>query len=163
MRLFVAVDFPKEINDYLFFLQSFFRDVHLVRSFHLTLKFFGEAELEPIIEKLSQVNEKAFRLELSGYGVFPDAKRPKVIWVGTKEQPLLIALQKRMESLFPGMTPDFDFHPHITLARCNSRMDLPKIKIKPKPFEIKEFFLYQSTLTKLGPIYTKMGSFRLIR
>ncbi len=164
MRLFLAVDFPREVNDYLFFLQTFFKDsenIHLVSSFHLTLKFFGEYDKEEIIKKAESIKEKKFRLHLTGFGVFPNEKFPKLIWVGVNNEPGLNALSEKINSLFPDFKPDFDFHPHITLARCSTKVTLPDLKIKPMEFEVSGFRLYQSILTREGPIYKEIRKINL--
>jgi 2'-5' RNA ligase len=164
MRLFTAIDFPKEVNDYLFFLQSFFSGfpaIHPVNSFHLTLKFFGEAEPEAIIEKLSSAKEKQFELKLTNMGLFPNEKTPRIIWAGVNKEQKLMDLQKNIDLLFKEMKPDFDFHPHITLARCNSKIVLPSIDIKQLSFDVNEFKLYQSIIKKEGIEYKKLKSFSL--
>lgn len=164
MRLFLAIDFPKEVNDYLFFLQSFFKsseNIHPVSSFHLTLKFFGEYDEKEINNKLDDFHEMKFSLKLDGLGVFPNEKFPKVIWVGVNNVPGLKALSEKINSLFPDFKPDFDFHPHITIARCNTKIVLPEIKINPLTFEVNEFRLYQSILTREGPIYKEIKKISL--
>ena len=112
-------------------------------------------------KKAEKIKETKFRLNLTGMGVFPNEKFPKVIWVGVNNVPGLKALSEKINSLFPDFKPDFDFYPHITLARCSTKVTLPDLKIKPIEFEVSEFRLYQSILTREGPIYKEIRKISL--
>ena len=56
-------------------------------NFHLTLKFLGDIE-ESKIEPIAQALELALRpfprftINAKDLGVFPDLKRPRVLWIG---------------------------------------------------------------------------------
>ena len=161
MRLFIAVDLPKELIKYLFFLQTYFSELNLVNSFHLTLKFLGETKPHFILDKLNSIKEKPFELELDELGVFPDKINPKVIWMGIKEQPVLFSLQHKIDSALKDYNNNVKFHPHITLARCSDKIMFPKLKIEPMKFTVNEFKLYQSILTIEGPAYEEIKTFNL--
>jgi 2'-5' RNA ligase len=97
-------------------------------SLHLTLKFLGDidpAQVEPIQHALTEtVSPLArFSVDVEGWGAFPDARAPRVLWVGLKLQsvrdPLLelaAAVERALTPLgFP--TEEKPFSPHLTLGR----------------------------------------------
>jgi len=83
MRLFIAVELPLTIKDYLAQLQDKLKNqdatvkwVH-ESTMHLTLKFLGEVaekDIEGVKEKLKTVQFEKFTLTLSELGVFPHEK-----------------------------------------------------------------------------------------
>lgn len=161
MRLFISIDLPNEIEDYLFKLQDHLTNVNKTNSFHLTLKFLGEInDPDQVIDNLTKIKSELFELKLSKIGVFPNKKNIRVIWVGVETQQLLFELAKKIDTVLD-LKRDFDFHPHVTLARVNKKIEFPEINIEPKSFLINEFVLYQSTLTYQGPIYNIIKKFKL--
>ena len=93
----------------------------------------------------------------------------RVLWVGVKSHDMIIQLQKKIEdALFPSFEKDLKFHPHITLFRMINPSDpkrfiesLKKIQIEPIEFEVKEFNLYKSNLTRNGPVYEIIENYEL--
>jgi 2'-5' RNA ligase len=95
-------------------------------NIHLTLKFLGDINpsqsdlllktARPLVEARSP-----FALEATGLGMFPNAKRPTVIWVGVREDDRHLAeLHSTLESLLGQVGFEVDsrrFHPHLTLGR----------------------------------------------
>ena len=79
MRLFLAIELPDEVKDYLFSIKDNFKDWARVnwigkKNLHLTLKFLGNVDeklINKIIEKLREVKFSKFDLELDNLGVFP--------------------------------------------------------------------------------------------
>lgn len=105
--------------------------VNWVRSegLHLTLKFLGEVpdEQEPDLQAaLAQAagtgaGGRSIPLALGGFGVFPDQRRPRVVWVGVAPEPALELLQHRVEQAFAPLgfpTEARPFRPHLTLGRA---------------------------------------------
>lgn len=176
MRLFIAIDF-KEIKDNLIGIQSKIDDssseLNQVSAFHLTLKFLGEVEddkVSLIKQKLSSIKFNPFTLTARNIGVFPTENFIKVIWIGVKPEEQVKELQSRIESALKefNFKKDFEFHPHITLARVKFVRDkirlnknLKEIKIEPKTITVNDFRLVKSTLTPEGPVYGDIGIFRL--
>lgn len=174
MRLFIAIDTPKEIKEYFKQLQTKIGDnlakIKLTTDFHQTLKFLGEVpedKLEQIKELLSKIKFKPFTAQLSELGVFPSEHYIRVIWIGFTNNKPIIALQQQIEqSLLDIFPKDKRFHPHITLARVKFVKEKEKlirklkdIKIEPKEFAVTQFKLIKSTLTKQGPIYEDLTVF----
>ena len=142
---------------------------------HLTLKFFGEIEDKriPKIEKAldAVVNGiPTFTLSVSGMGTFPDMRRPRVIWIGLKEDGgNLLRLQKGVEedlkkTGFP--SEDRRFTPHITLGRIRSNKNTDKLlrlieeeKVEELgSFDVSEVHLIKSELKPAGAEYTELYS-----
>ncbi len=158
MRTFIAIDPPKDVKDELLRVQKTLPDVRLVKNFHLTLKFLGEItpeKAERVKNILTTIEFKPIKVSLSNIGVFPNMKKPRVIWVGLKPENELIELQKNIDEALKDEFKKDMFSPHLTLARVkfNKGEISLKTKIKEIPFEISEFKLKKSTLTREGPIY----------
>ena len=174
MRLFIAIDFKNH--------ESYFKElqeqiptdtatIKIVNTFHLTLKFLGdvfEEKVEAVKQALSKVEFKPFELETKEIGVFPSPAYIKVVWVGFKENKTILDLQKQIEKVLEDFhfRKDFEFAPHLTLARVKFVKDkdkfveaLEKIKVKPVKEPVSEFKLIKSELTEEGPIYENLEEF----
>jgi 2'-5' RNA ligase len=99
-----------------------------VDGLHLTLRFLGATpdERQPAIGEALGAAARGvapFRVVLSGGGAFPDARRPRVLWIGIGEGETSLAdLARRLdEQLGPlGWPPEGrPFAPHLTLARTD--------------------------------------------
>jgi len=132
MRIFVAIELEKEIKENLSaFIQemdSGNRNIRWVKrqGMHLTLKFLGETSEEKIAEVKSVLEVAAsehpsFELILKGTGTFPpEARTPRIIWIGIEENAALRAIHTRIENdlhkiRFP--KEQRKFHPHLSLGR----------------------------------------------
>jgi 2'-5' RNA ligase len=116
-------------------------------------------------------------------GFFPNARAPRIFWVGIESDKRLQRLVEAVGgSLKPlGFQPEAGaFTPHLTLARLGSgrpsakRGDpvppgLSALRLKletlPSPefgtMTAREFCLYQSVLSPKGSKYTKLASYQL--
>lgn len=140
-------------------------------NYHITLLFLGEIEgekaeeeIEKIKEVISKIKEKKFGIILTGVGGFP-AYSPRVVWVGIKEEDnTLKKLQGIHEILAKNLSylTKQDFVPHITLGRVKfGKIDLSQFtkefkELNGYKFMAERIALYQSILTKKGPIYKKL-------
>ena len=138
---------------------------------HLTLAFLGSItpdKVKPISKILDEVARqiKPVQLHLLKIGCFPSPVRTKIIFVELggelgKLNALAIKIRKRLkkERIWFDEKP---FVSHITLGRIRKGQNLTKlikkIKIKKVKFIASEVSLTQSTLTKSGPIYSKLKS-----
>ena len=97
-------------------------------SIHLTLKFLGQVPSDQIDLILSSLRaavatHHAFTLEVAEAGCFPNLHRPRVVWVGIKEDPpgnRLAHLQRAVENAISPLgypTEQRGFSPHLTLGR----------------------------------------------
>jgi len=181
LRCFIAISLPYELKAKISGIQEKLKaagaDVSWTRpeGMHLTLKFFGEIEDKriPKIEKaLDAVVDgiPTFTLSVSGMGTFPDMRRPRVIWIGLKEDGgNLLRLQKGVEEElkktgFP--SEDRRFTPHITLGRIRSNKNTDKLlrlieegKVEELgSFDVSEVHLIKSELKPAGAEYTELYS-----
>ena len=138
LRTFIAVPLPAETLDGLRDLQRTLGRrvpdgvVRWVRpeGIHLTLRFLGDTptdRLPAVQAALSAVarNASAFTISVGGVGCFPNARRPRVIWVGVNEPDgRLESLQSGIEEALGrvGFLPEGrDFSPHLTLGRISRK------------------------------------------
>lgn len=174
MRLFVAIELPKEISKELVKLQERLKP-HItgsfVEEFHLSLKFMGEVDetkLDDIKESLSKIKFSPFDLKLSNVGVFPGESYIRVIWAGLKPEDRVKELQLLVDrALFKFNLKKEDFIAHITLVRVKSvknKDDFKRIlkSIIPEQlvFTVDNFKLIQSVLTKEKPVYKTVKEFK---
>ena len=141
MRAFVAVDLPEELRAE---LRSRQRSLHKAargarwvrhEGIHLTLKFLGEVPDERVDETSKTLASlpafTPFKLQVKGIGFFPQARRPRVLWVGIEPCPPLVALaaqvNKSLEAIgFAG--EQRAFQPHLTLAHFRVPRPQPEIE-----------------------------------
>lgn len=149
MRLFVALDLPDEIRQTLADLIAQLKSkcdptpaarpdqANKIRwtrpeAMHVTLKFIGHAIDAAETEKLASVRAALAAVRSSGpvemlfrgVGVFPDARRPHVLYCGVEASANLAQLAADIDrALEPIGIPSEGraFVPHLTLARFNSK------------------------------------------
>ena len=127
MRLFIAIEIPEEIKDYLCGIQQEIVDsknkIRLVNkgNMHLTLKFLGEVQtdkVEVLNKNLKEIPFKPFSVVLDAIGVFPSENYIRVVWVGLKPEEPVLELQKNIdEALKKLFKKEKNFKPHLTIAR----------------------------------------------
>jgi 2'-5' RNA ligase len=138
-------------------------------ALHLTLKFLGDVDdaSEPNLRAaLGQVaGGGPVSLHIEGFGVFPDFRRPRIVWVGVEPDPALELLQHRVEQVFAPLGFPTDaraFRPHLTLGRA-AREARPRDftgledTLSSLPFDataiVPDLDLMQSTLQSGGAVY----------
>ncbi len=175
MRLFVAIDLPevqKGRVQTLYPLPFHGAKALPLEQLHLTLRFIGEADekaFASIRDGLQAIRFSPFPLQIRGTGVFPNTKRPRVLWLGLSTCDGLLKLQKNVEAaLFRvGLSPeDRPFSPHLTLARFRYTKG-GEVEdflrgfgdFSTEPWEVREFHLYSSVLDPKGAIHTREQSY----
>lgn len=165
MRLFVAIQFNKEMIDTLEALQGDlqFCGVHgsytRPENLHLTLAFIGEyAEPQVVLDALETVNFLPFNISLDLPGVFRD-----LWWTGIKYSPALEAVVRRIRKALAEADIPFDkkrFKPHITLVRrAKVNGDPPTCQyVYPTQMTVDRISLMRSDRGKRGMIYTEVGA-----
>ena len=145
---------------------------------HLTLKFFGDISTEDVKNICSAVqnrvaSEQSLNLKIEKLGVFPNARRPRVIWCGvTSDTQKLSIIQKQLDSDFANIAfpaEDRFFKAHLTLARIKDSHGLTGINealtknsaFAAGEFNCTELILFQSKLSPQGAVYTKLAKFAL--
>ena len=131
MRLFIAVNLPKEERDGIHGAARTLRERGLpVRwidpdEYHFTLKFLGEVRpdrVDQIAAILGRVaaGSSSFSANLTGFGAFPTVRRPRVLWMGIEPTPALRCLKQDVEWALSNVGFGREtraFHPHLTLGR----------------------------------------------
>lgn len=176
MRVFIAIEIPESIKDYIAELQEKIYDKNnKIRSvnknnMHLTLKFLGEVQphnVNQIKEILKKIKVSKFSVCLDKIGVFPSESYIRVIWIGLEPEDKILELQNNIdEKLKKLFKREKKFKPHLTLARVKFIEDkkkfigkLKKIGVENKKIGIKNFKLIKSTLTREYPIYEDLEIF----
>jgi 2'-5' RNA ligase len=138
-------------------------------NFHLTLKFLGdidEAKVAPIAAALERdlCPFSCFTINAKGLGVFPDPKRPRILWVGLVGGELN-ALASRVEKAlapFGFAAEKRAFTPHLTVGRWRQFDGSPKElgdeieKWRGHDFgrsNVDKVILFQSVLKPEGAVY----------
>lgn len=176
-RLFVAIDFPDEVNRQLIGLCKGINKAKWIKpgQIHLTLRFIGEVtdeQAELLKLALREVRAQAFDLQLKGIGTFPQGgRRPRILWVDVKAGRELLELAEKVDQAAKAaglVLKEEDFTAHVTLARFRypPGAELAAWQKKQAGFEspvlrIREFHLVESELTPDGAIHTVAESFRL--
>ncbi|MGG1659398.1 RNA 2',3'-cyclic phosphodiesterase [Brevibacillus sp. NRS-1366] len=179
MRLFVALDIPKEAAEYIADIQARLKSEigadrwQSLTNLHLTLHFLGDVqdELVPAIcEDMDIVSAiiNPFSLQVAGFGAFPHADHPRVLWLGLRGQTnplkqLHLLLGKRFD-LHQGLSYDRKlYRPHITLARGpevrGNGLPLDEwneryLAEEPPQWKARHFHLYRSELLRAGAVHT---------
>src|SRR3989440_119698 len=112
-------------------------------------------------------------LALEGFGVFPDFRRPRVVWAGIAPEPGLEILQHRVEQEFAPLGFPAEarpFRPHVTLGRAQREARPSDFAGLESALETLQFAetalvsaldLMQSTLQSGGTVYKVRLSERL--
>jgi RNA 2',3'-cyclic 3'-phosphodiesterase len=193
LRLFVAIDIEDAIREriarFLEGICGFAPEARWVKpeSLHITLKFIGEQseeELPKIKQAMKEIQGQEVELRFRGHGFFPNARRPRIFWIGVEAGENLAALAGEINRSLAGLgvpKEEHSYNPHITLARMRGSQtrgrsgekseddDLRRLQEKlaalssPEFGEMtaREFFLYQSQSAPGGSKYTKLERFAL--
>lgn len=181
LRTFIAVELGKAIRDRAVALQDVLArtgaQVKWVEreNLHVTLLFLGEVDEREVPEICRAVAETCaartpFEMVVEAVGCFPNARRPRVIWVGvgqgTQE---LVALHDALEAplLARGCyrREERRYTPHITLGRVKA--DRPSDHLaaalakqagwRGGSTQVEEVLVLSSELRPQGPVYTVLS------
>jgi RNA 2',3'-cyclic 3'-phosphodiesterase len=120
---------------------------------HLTLAFLGYVELslcERIASTLIAAGSlsKRFGVTLDKLGAFPHERRPRVVFIGAREQGAPFReIAQVVRTAYAGLGFGFsdDAVAHVTIARVKeSRQPLPLVEFPPIGLEIAALTLYES-------------------
>jgi 2'-5' RNA ligase len=175
IRAFIGIEIDpqtvRNISTALVQLKSHVPGVRWVDSanFHFTLKFLGNID-EPAIDSVARALElhlhlfPRFTINAKGLGVFPDLRRPRILWVGLAGKELATLVSKVETAVEPlGFTKEErTFKPHLTVGRWRqfdgSAKKLGEEIEKWKGHEfgqglITTVIFFQSVLTQKGATY----------
>jgi 2'-5' RNA ligase len=185
IRAFIAIELDEDILRRIESLQERIKAdlppglIRWVRpeGIHLTLKFLGVAEADRI-EAVSEALQDAclpttpFTLSIGGLGVFPNPRRPRVLWLGVDEPsgtlPRLQAAIERAISPLGFPTERRRFIPHLTLGRVKRGRGPAELealgeyatraKVRVGEMEARCVYLMRSDLRPAGAVYTELAT-----
>lgn len=186
LRCFIAIDLSPEIHRSLEALsrqlqaQPGKEALRWVRteSIHLTLEFLGDLSAERVAEVAACLGRTAmghspFTLSVAGLGCFPEARRPRVLWMGVEEPTGALArLQAGIRSACAAAGVRVDgrpFSPHLTLARVRresgtqaarfvSEVLAGSADLAAGDMTADALHLYRSDLRPEGAVYARLHS-----
>src|SRR5262245_4444875 len=179
MRTFIAIEVPSEIKSALAAMQKQLRRAGAEVSWtkpeniHLTLNFLGEVD-ESRIREVERVfvdsagEFRPFALSLSGAGVFPNSRQPRVLWAGLSGDIEKTAeLRRRLEE---GLEPigfereEKELQPHLTIGRVKSNRKTRELlalmdahALPASSFMVSEIVLMKSELHPAGARYSAIA------
>ncbi len=180
IRTFIAIRFTDEIRNRIKVFADKFSSLPgnyrwvSPETMHLTLQFLGDidARLIPKVMSACQIAVREvppFRIELAGCGVFPNIKRPRVVWIGIKEgQNNVVALHGILSKQLTGIGLKLEerpYSPHLTFGRIKFLKKTAALKqaIEKNSSEIigglavSKISVFRSELSPEGPSYKIMG------
>lgn len=165
MRAFLAIPLPTNLCEELAAVGRSIAGLRAQKAptIHLTIRFLGEVEdPEPVAAAAAEVAARhaPFDVSLKGVGAFPDARRPRVVWVGLGEGAgAAAALAKDIDDAVVALGFPREERPwsaHITLGRFRDRPPKP-----PRLDPLREFgkaradrlVFFRSVLTPEGALH----------
>lgn len=182
MRLFVALELNQKVIANLTELLRRLRPAGVLRwvhpqNMHVTLKYIGDwpdERLHEVTRALSKVKmNKPVNVTLAGLGFFPNARAPRVFWVGAENVPPLRQLASGVDAELQalGVPPEVrPYQPHLTLARIRPNQPLDDLHRFVEDLPSREFgtispdhfTLFESELTPSGPVYRRVEEFSFL-
>ena len=174
-RLFVAIRPPEPIRDLLIDAMDDSADFRWQdeEQLHLTLRFIGEVDrpvADDIADALDRIRGQPFQVRINGVGRF-EQRSAGALWAGVEPKEPLAALAAKVERVCQqvGLQPERRaYHPHITLARWKGRRTrevhdyLERTRgLASSPFDVTEFVLFESRLSRHGAHYEKIAAYPL--
>ncbi|MGE5219786.1 MAG: RNA 2',3'-cyclic phosphodiesterase [Chloroflexota bacterium] len=183
VRAFIAIELDpevvKKIRQTIDDLKSRIRGVRWspAANLHLTVKFLGdvaEGQIDAIGEALAGALRPfpRFTINAKGLGVFPDLRRPRILWVGLMGEQLAALAASVELSLLPlGFAPESrNFAPHLTIGRWR-QLDRPPRTLKQElevwrdcefgHSTVEQVVLFQSVLKPEGAVYSRLKTVAL--
>jgi 2'-5' RNA ligase len=179
IRSFIAIELPDDVLSAVGRVQGHLKSYGFrtkwVRpaNIHITLKFLGDIDsgtIDEIAGAMVSAAEGCASISLAarGIGVFPNIKRPRVLWAGlTGEVNLLIELQRKLDDWLSdiGFAKERrSFKGHLTLGRFKGRVNSTELMRALREFEdfetqsfmARELILFKSELRPSGAVYSKL-------
>ena len=184
-RIFCAVELPDSVRAQ---LQEHIRQVReavpdvtaswtRVDNIHLTLKFFGNVNIDRI-PKISAAVERAikkfprFSIGIGKTGVFPKPSRAQVLWIGVNDPSgKLSEVQRQLENECAKEKfekEDRAYRPHLTIARLRKPEGARlladahlNMDFEPAEMTVSELIVFRSELSSKGSKYTAISRHKL--
>jgi len=144
---------------------------------HLTLKFLGEVpdtetpDICRVVERVAAGFEP-FEVTFRGVGAFPDARRPRTLWIGIEDgadelKALQASLDEALKKELGYSKEPRAFQPHLTIGRVKRELpggtgDLAQLLEKHALFDsdlsvVDELVTFASFLSHKGPTHNAMS------
>lgn len=171
-RCFIGIPLPEQVKRALIKAQAGFKHVDarmkLVKkpNLHVTLRFLGDVDnLDKVDESLRGVVFSSFKASLKDLSFFPKKGYIRVIHspVSVGKQAVVDLYNKITSEL--SLEPEKRFTPHATLARVKfvkSTNALARACYDVRfeeLFTVDSFNLYESNLTRQGPVYEVINTY----
>lgn len=183
-RLFIAVDLSdnQDVNKVYSEVKKklFNNNIRWTKpeNMHLTIKFLGSTPVEKV-EKITSIMQntieesRSIALRFSRVGLFGSRYKPRVIWLGFKENSPLNELAENLKRKLEPIGFPYDrqnFVPHLTLGRINKILSKPHFQsvldqyqeLVFEPLKIGSIYLYESVLRKEGPEYRVIKEIKMV-
>lgn len=178
MRCFIAIELPDELKNKLYDLQEklFFEKITKVNKniFHLTVLFLGELnknQVEILSNCLDKIKMNKFNVSLIGVDSFKRNSQNGTVYVkislGDIEfNELYLKVKRTVEDCIDNIKIENTQKPHVSILRVKDNKEIFKVLKNYSDyligsFEVKQFILKKSILTKEGPIYEDIEKFEL--
>ena len=185
LRTFIAVELERAIRDRTLALQAKLANTGVdvkwaePENMHLTLLFLGEVEDREVVAVCRAVQKccaewPAFPMRVEKTGCFPNARRPRVVWVGIGDGAedlieLHDALEEPLLELGCYRREDRPYTPHITLGRVKGDGDTEELTAalakeanwQGGEMTVREVRVMSSELKSKGPEYTVLSRVKL--
>ena len=179
IRSFIAFALPDDIKSALGRVQEGLQSSGLkakwvrLQGIHLTLKFLGNIEFDQI-DAVAAKMDRAVRgfgpllLGAKGVGVFPNVRRPRVIWAGLDgDLEQLGNLQRNLDAALSEIgfaREKRSFKGHLTMGRFKGRMDSRRVAqalekfagFETQTFTAQHLILFKSQLESTGAVYSQL-------
>ena len=184
IRTFVAVCLDMELRNGISAIQDRVKQLAPAvkwvapENFHVTLKFLGGIDADRVACAQSALDEvaskfAAFDMSISGLGVFPNSRRPRVVWVGIEDgREQLTALAGAVETRLAeaGFSKeDKPFKSHITIGRVSEIRPVGDLAERMASVNadnigsqrVDSIVVMKSVLRPDGPVYTALSVHKL--
>ena len=183
IRTFIAIELPVEVKQAVRQIQNQLgKNIDGIRwvkheNIHLSVKFLGNVEENRISDIAAAVNNavrdfSAMNLKTGHLGMFPNVKRPRILWLGIEGDALeFIRMSKNCELELEKLgyeKADRENKPHITVGRIRSSNKqkslvniLKDIHIESIEFRADALKLMRSELNPNGAVYTTLQSVKI--
>jgi len=149
----------------------------LPHQLHATIKFLGDVEERAMPDVLTAIRDATIGISLFSVtyrtvGSFPDNRHPRIVWIGCEDSSgTLLQLKTNLDKvllLLGFAVEDRKFHPHITLGRVKSSLNLhhltPMLEnctFEPRVAVVEEVCVMKSILKPQGAEYSVLQSIHL--
>ncbi|MDP8217035.1 MAG: RNA 2',3'-cyclic phosphodiesterase [Candidatus Kaelpia imicola] len=176
LRTFIAIEIDDETRNRISKIQNSFKksgaEIRFVapNNIHITLIFIGNIEITKVNEMKKVLQNpisdiRIFKILPKDIGCFPNAKNPRILWIGIKDGvERLIELNKKIKLLLKNCkitTDNREYHPHMTIGRIRPSKDISTLETTLLNFpeqrfqqiDVDRISLIKSNLTSDGPRY----------